>query len=1069
MIDKDINTKKEIENAQSNILNLGKNRPKKRESFKWVDSLRSRNSLKINNHSNVNYSIKKDLKIEEMIDNAKIHREANLPLKKIKEFSSLTKFCQCCYLPVKDNIYTRNFNFCENSDEYAECGRGISLYFSYYRFASIILFFSFISICIPSMIITNHYTNQLVDICNKIYFLEKENINSSYPDCLNFIDLKNSSLFSTDMVWALKYNSFNLKQYRKIYNNISKSYYNVDQTLINYNLIHFIGLIALFIINILYIIILYNINNQYDILVTSPSDFTVIITNLKSAFKIFYNNIKKINNSKKNQFENNINKNNSFKDLSSNIINIKNSSNSSRFEQKEQNDLEELGIESFSKHKDDNVLNLFNEFIKNKICVKKKGEKFNIYQINICYKINEFLKIEKKIREKKNVIYKIEHDPNQKEKNEKLKLIDENRKYFFYPLDIFGLNIFPFNIWEKSITLSDIDKEEKKLEIKLKELMNQAENLTEDNFSGVVFVTFDTIKDAENFVSQFHQNFIMNILVSIKNLKYFLCSCFIDEKKKNNFSLKRNINVDVPPEPEDVIFENLQYSTRERFARMLLIYFISFLIICLCFTLILFLNLIQIKHQKGNNNNKVILKYLISIIITLIISVLNTIFRSLLDLITKNEKQISMTNYYLSYSVKLALFTFSTSGIIPFVSNYFSESNYDILVTNMLTIFLSNSFLTPIMWTIDLKFLYKKLKICYIEKYKKYYTQKELNNLYELIDMGISYKYSYIAKTLLLTFFYMPIFPLSVLFSLIGFIFGYFLEKFNFSKMYKKPETLNSKICEFYSNYFILNFFMLCIGDYIFLSDTYKYTLWPMINLIIFGILIIIPYNQFLVFDFIGIKESEIKSEQNYGDYYFSFYNDYERNNPITKKEGIKHFLNKFLENALISKKDYDIIIKNIENINILELYYKAKLNFTHNLIQRLFLNIDPNETKGKFKRKNLRRNSKFIDKFKEYSKHHKLQFLNNLFFKGNVLGNFNNDNLNSKDNNIQSINIMHHKKENNNNGDIYEADLNNFNNKNIQLNLHNNKFPKQNRNNFFKDDEYSNNQLISNINDKNK
>ena len=191
MIDKDINTKKEIENAQSNILNLGKNRPKKRESFKWVDSLRSRNSLKINNHSNVNYSIKKDLKIEEMIDNAKIHREANLPLKKIKEFSSLTKFCQCCYLPVKDNIYTRNFNFCENSDEYAECGRGISLYFSYYRFASIILFFSFISICIPSMIITNHYTNQLVDICNKIYFLEKENINSSYPDCLNFIDLKN--------------------------------------------------------------------------------------------------------------------------------------------------------------------------------------------------------------------------------------------------------------------------------------------------------------------------------------------------------------------------------------------------------------------------------------------------------------------------------------------------------------------------------------------------------------------------------------------------------------------------------------------------------------------------------------------------------------------------------------------------------------------------------------------------------------------------------------------------------------------------------------------------------------
>lgn len=56
--------------------------------------------------------------------------------------------------------------------------------------------------------------------------------------------------------------------------------------------------------------------------------------------------------------------------------------------------------------------------------------------------------------------------------------------------------------------------------------MNKEKNLTEDNFSVVVFVTFDTIKEAENFISQFHQNLIMNILVSIIKFKIFFMLLF---------------------------------------------------------------------------------------------------------------------------------------------------------------------------------------------------------------------------------------------------------------------------------------------------------------------------------------------------------------------------------------------------------------------------------------------------------------------------------------------------------------------------------------------------------------
>ena len=129
----------------------------------------------------------------------------------------------------------------------------------------------------------------------------------------------------------------------------------------------------------------------------------------------------------------------------------------------------------------------------------------------------------------------------------------------------------------------------------------------------------------------------------------------------------------------------------------------------------------------------------------------------------------------------------------------------------MLMMFITNAFLTPFTWSMNFEFLLKKLKICLLKQNQETYTQKELNELYELLDMSIASKYSYIFKTLLMSFFFMPIFPLSIAISLVGFIFGYFLEKFNFSKMYKKPKMLDKHIAEFYSNYLVVALFIYLI------------------------------------------------------------------------------------------------------------------------------------------------------------------------------------------------------------------------------------------------------------------
>ena len=904
-------------------------------NLKWIKKLKKTTVKK----KDTPIFIKKELEGEEMLENAKIHRQANRPLKQIKEFDDLTKFCQCCYNPMKDQIHLTNFNFCDSTDEFTVFGRGISLYFSYIKYSIFILLFSFIVLSLPNILISNKCTEEIINLCNTLFSKEGENINMTLPFCNGFIDNKKEKN-NNQIIALFKFNSMNLKQYKDIYFYItSNKNNNIDRILVNYHLIYFIGLLTLFIIHSLYILLSFNIMKQYDMSVTSPSDYAVIITNLKSAFEIFFDEVNKINQIIKNKIEKSNLLRNNF--IAQEDVN---------FSKKIFRRFQEIGLENFDRDKEINTYKGFNEFIKNKICGNENGEQYKIYQINICYKINEFNSIKEKIKQKNNEIYIAKNDPEQLKKNLNLNKSQEDYKYFYYPLDIFDLYICPFTLYEKSSKISEILNAKKKLEDKLKSILKDTENLTRENFSGVVFTIFNSMKEKDKFIQTHKKNFIMKLINSLSNLKYYICPCCINHSKLKEYFLKHNISVEEAPEPEDIIFENLEFSRYQRLSRVLFAYFISFILIAICFFIILYLNNIQIKQSQTEEGNSILNRYGVSISISLIIALINSIFQNLLVFLTKIEKQISMTNYFLSYSIKLTILTFISSVIIPFLtSNYYkAQLNHDILITNCFTMFLSNSFLIPITWTINFDFILKKLRMYIITKKNKRLPQNELNKLYELLDMDIASKYSYITRTLFMSFFYLPIFPLGIPICFLGFIFSYFLEKYNFIKKYKKPLMLNSKIYEVYSNYFVIIFFFASLGNYFFLKNVFDNYIWLYINIFLFSALTILPYYNLLKIDFIEINEADIKEGELYEDYFYNFFHDYERNNPITKKEGIKHFLDKLLEKVLITKNDYDTILQNYEEMNLLEIYYKSKLHFGYNLLKRAFNGIKKvNKTKN--------------------------------------------------------------------------------------------------------------------------
>lgn len=206
------------------------------------------------------------------------------------------------------------------------------------------------------------------------------------------------------------------------------------------------------------------------------------------------------------------------------------------------------------------------------------------------------------------------------------------------------------------------------------------------------------------------------------------------------------------------------------------------------------------------------------------------------------------------------------------------------------------------------------------------YNQRELNAMYENPSMEISYKYSWVAKTFLMTVFYLPLFPLGTIISIIGVILSYMIEKFNLLRTYKRPPMLNGEICAFFINNFKLMIFTYAVGNWIFLGNVYNNNQFALPMIVLFGAIIIIPYHRFLRCQCLGQNEADILT-QPYDSFYFGFSTDYERQNPLSKRKGNQQYLEKLLEQKIIDDNTYAELAQKMikEEVNMIELYYRTK------------------------------------------------------------------------------------------------------------------------------------------------
>ena len=841
-----------------------------------------KNDIQILNHSTINKTnllthttLVRD-KIDEnyslynlgKIEKAKIHGLAYRPLHKLNEFNNEIKFCRCCNLPCEKKGIIEPFKLCDDIDEFSEYGLGICLYFYFFQFVIFISFFGICSIGLFICFFNYSYTEGLNIICNNDKFINNNN-------CSGFRTKENNktNYYNSFNNWILRFTSDNLK----VYELLSSSSKNVNKIIINYSTLNFCFLITSFIFNIFFIIFIEAQAQKVKLLNNfSIRDYTVLASNVNNALDKYL-----IKNKSK------------LKDIFDSHVYIENEADFILFINK--------------------ILNS-NEKLKN----------IKINNINMCYDLGHYLELRDKLEKCKQKILEVEYNPNQIKLNKICKKVYSDRFYFIFPFSFIGCYSFIY----KAIQISKIYDQKKDLQIKLNLELNRINKITKKNFTGYMFISFNTIKEKEMILRHYSYNFMIYFF---KNIKYYLCCCFLSKEDYGKFRQASSIHIAEAPEPEDIFYENFVYSSKQRLIRTILVFLISLLIIIASFAAVVGLTCLQNYLDYSVKIENFILKYCLSLIITIIISAINELFKIILEFLTNLEKQISITNFYLSLSIKITIFTFLNSAIVPLLSKHivlqnkkYIEKN-NLLLSDIIILFFYNSFITPILWVFDVKYFYKKIKIYFITKHKEsqdehhFMTQKELNKLFELSNMDVAYKYSYLTKTISLSLFYMPIFPMGIIISFFGFIFGYILELHFFSNNYKKPEILDEIIAKVYADNFVVILFIGALGDYFFFNDIFKK--WSLANIILFAILFALPYSKFGNFNFIGIDKSEIINTP-LSEVYLTFYTDYQRNNPLTKKIGLMNYLKKLKDKGFLSKNAFQIAQENIDKLNIMEIYY---------------------------------------------------------------------------------------------------------------------------------------------------
>lgn len=170
------------------------------------------------------------------------------------------------------------------------------------------------------------------------------------------------------------------------------------------------------------------------------------------------------------------------------------------------------------------------------------------------------------------------------------------------------------------------------------------------------------------------------LFYALKLLWRNFCCCFIDKSSASNFHYEK------APEPSDVFWENLNVTFVQRFKVVSLTYFLTAVIIGICFLVTWGLSELKDELNSAGNEDegdeeekknlfdaRALAIRFVTTLTSLFVVAVNKFLLIIITKFSAKERHLTQSAYNLSVAFKLTCARFFNSAIIPIFVNYYYE------------------------------------------------------------------------------------------------------------------------------------------------------------------------------------------------------------------------------------------------------------------------------------------------------------------------------------------------------------------------------------------------------------
>lgn len=463
---------------------------------------------------------------------------------------------------------------------------------------------------------------------------------------------------------------------------------------------------------------------------------------------------------------------------------------------------------------------------------------------------------------------------------------------------------------EFQMRLDETKMEAENLEVKLARYRKKIDgNKLNRNESSVAFVTFNTPSEARK----------IRLVSTVKWILGEVFPCFFEVNSHTILAAD---------EPDDIHWPRVGIEKTNSFLRSigahLLIWFAMFVFFAIQLGSVIVQSYIKrlVEAKVSNKLLVTILSY--PMLPSMVTQILNYLIIALATRLTKKEKHFSISEGTLSLTRKLIWIQFINSAGFPIALHLLSNDygGIDNVTTFVFNMQLTNLWMNPLLHAFAPGFLIQEfwVKRRLEKRLRKTEpvttTQKELNELLEPPELAIHVRYSSIIRTFFVSCFFFDMLPIGMLLCLIFMIIQFWVDKYMLLRRYKRMKKMSKHLPYGVSWIASSCTFLVVLGHLVvkyvmtkesvtFKNSTKAIDLAYLLTAYVLSLLnikYIIKVGKFdskkvsqkdsLIGDFNSNEVTDFmmkdSSEQNYQDIWIELETDYDRLNPLTKKEALK-------------------------------------------------------------------------------------------------------------------------------------------------------------------------------------